>query len=63
MPDTLISRINLLGKGEPSSLTFTDRHGNPVEDLEITGVDTQETEIIDVDINVDNLPDLKQLEP
>ncbi len=32
MPQAVIARVNLLGKAEPSILTFTDRHGREIGD-------------------------------
>jgi hypothetical protein len=32
MPPAVIARVNLLGKAEPSILTFTDRHGRKIGD-------------------------------
>ena len=32
MPPVVIARVNLLGKAEPSLLTFTDRHGREIGD-------------------------------
>jgi len=32
MPPAVIARVNVLGKGEPSILTFTDRHGREIGD-------------------------------
>ncbi len=32
MPPAVIARVNLLGKAEPSILTFTDRHGHEIGD-------------------------------
>ncbi len=54
MPETVINRVNQIGKDEPSILTFTNRHGDkigdttqdfdPGEDIdEITGVDKEIT--------------------
>ena len=38
MPETVIARVNLLGKGQPEQLTFLDRKGRPIGDTELTGV-------------------------
>jgi hypothetical protein len=35
MPDVVINHINELGKDQPSIMTFTDRHGHLVGDIEI----------------------------
>ncbi len=32
MPPAVIARVNLLGRAEPSILTFTDRHGHEIGD-------------------------------
>jgi hypothetical protein len=32
MPPAVIARVNLLGRAEPSILTFTDRHGCEIGD-------------------------------
>ncbi len=32
MPPAVIARVNLLGKAEPSLLTFNDRHGREIGD-------------------------------
>jgi hypothetical protein len=32
MPPAVITRVNLLGKNEPSILTFTNRHGREIGD-------------------------------
>lgn len=34
----VIDRVTLLAKDQPEDLTFTDRHGNPIGELELTGV-------------------------
>ena len=36
--DAVIDRVNLLGKDQPEQLTFKDRHGRPIGDVELTGV-------------------------
>ena len=38
MPDTRISSINTLGGNQPKLLTFTDRHGRLIGDVEPPGV-------------------------
>jgi hypothetical protein len=42
MPDLVIDRVNALGRDQPQHMTFTDRHGHPIGDVEIPGVDDQE---------------------
>jgi hypothetical protein len=44
MPDVVINRVNELGKDQPSLMTFTDRHGRLIGDMEIPGVDSTEDE-------------------
>ena len=41
MPDEVIDRINHFGRDQPEQIIFTDRHGNPIGDLDpaIAGVD------------------------
>ena len=48
MPDTVIDRINELGKGQPELLTFTDRKGRLIGDgdVELTGVDGEDNEAL-----------------
>ena len=38
MPDTVIDRVNTLGFDQPGQLTFTDRHGRLIGDVQIPGV-------------------------
>jgi hypothetical protein len=42
MPDLVIDRVNALGRDQPQHMTFTDRHGCLIGDIEIPGVDDQE---------------------
>jgi hypothetical protein len=42
MPDLVINRVNALGRDQPQHMTFTDRHGCLIGDVEIPGVDDQE---------------------
>jgi hypothetical protein len=44
MLDVVINRVNELGKDQPSLMTFTDRHGRLIGDIEIPGVDSTEEE-------------------
>jgi hypothetical protein len=39
MPDTVIARVNKLGKDEPEQFIFTDRSGRLIGDVELPGVD------------------------
>jgi hypothetical protein len=43
-PDTVIHRVNELGRGQPEELVFFDRKGRPIGDVEITGVDEHSSE-------------------
>jgi hypothetical protein len=61
MPDMVIDRVNALGKEQPELLTFTDRHGRLIGDIEIPGVDSDEADnfqlpeldqVIDDDIEI-----------
>ena len=38
MPDTVIARVNILVGNQPKLLTFTDRHGHIIGDVETPGV-------------------------
>jgi hypothetical protein len=49
MPDLVIDQVNILGCDQPQHMTFTDRHGRLIGNVEIPGVDDQEK-------NVDHLP-------
>jgi hypothetical protein len=42
MPYLVIDRVNALGRDQPKHITFTDRHGRLISDVEILGVDDQE---------------------
>jgi hypothetical protein len=44
MPDVVINHVNELGKYQPSLMTFTDRHGCLIGDIEVPGVDSTEDE-------------------
>jgi hypothetical protein len=44
LPDIVINRVNELGKDQPRLMTFTDRHGRLIGDMEIPGVDYTEDE-------------------
>jgi hypothetical protein len=39
---SLIDRVNTLGRDQPQHMTFTDRHGHLIGDVEIPGVAYQE---------------------
>jgi hypothetical protein len=39
MPDIIIYQVNVLGRDQPQQMTFTDRHGRLIGDIEIPGVD------------------------
>jgi hypothetical protein len=63
MPPTVIARVNLFGKNEPSILTFTDWHGREIgdhpQDVEPSGNDDDSVVnlILDVIPGVDPTPD------
>jgi hypothetical protein len=44
MPDTVIARVNELGRDEPEQFVFTDRSGRQIGDIELPGVDGDENE-------------------
>jgi hypothetical protein len=44
IPDVVINRVNELGKYQPRLMTFTDRHGHLIVDMEIPGVDSTKDE-------------------
>jgi hypothetical protein len=61
MPDVVIARVNALGSDQPHQMTFTDRHGRLIRDIEIPGVDSDEEQeddfpgvapVIDDDIEI-----------
>jgi hypothetical protein len=52
MPESVLARVNELGSDQPALMTFTDRHGRLIGDVEISGVteatdDTQIPGVID----------------
>jgi hypothetical protein len=61
MPDVVITRVNSLGSDQPRQMTFTNRHGCLIGDIEISGVDSDEEQeehfpgvapVIDDDIEI-----------
>jgi hypothetical protein len=42
MPDIVIDRVNALGRDQPQHVTFTNRHGRLIGDVEIPGIDNHE---------------------
>ena len=61
MPDTVIDRVNLLGKDQPELFTFTDRKSRRIGDVELPGVDGDENEtpqIADEDATAAEIVDL-----
>ena len=44
MPDTVMVRVNKLGGDQPKQLTFIDRHGHLIVDLEIPGLGAESEE-------------------
>ena len=60
MPDLVIARVNELGSNQPALMTFTDRHGRLVGDLEIPGVPPDDDDELPalIDNDDDELPAL-----
>jgi hypothetical protein len=44
LPDVVINHVNELGKYQPGLMTFTERHGRLITDIEIPGVYSTEDE-------------------
>jgi hypothetical protein len=44
LPDVVITSVNELGKAQPRLMTFIDRHGRLIGDMEIPRVDSTEEE-------------------
>jgi hypothetical protein len=42
LTNVVVTRVNELGKDQPHLMTFTDRHGRLIRDMEIPGVDSAE---------------------
>jgi hypothetical protein len=42
MPDLVIDQVNTLGRDQPQQVTFTNRHGCLIGDVEIPGVDAKD---------------------
>ena len=67
MPDTVIARVNTLGRDQTKLLTFTDRHGSLIGDVETPGVgansDEGELEFPGVDAELEEedmeIPDME----
>ena len=47
MPDTVFTHVNALGSNQPEQLVFTDRHGRPISDVKVPGVDLLDADHID----------------
>jgi hypothetical protein len=58
MPDLVIIRVNVLGNDQPELLTFTDRHGRLIGDIDLPGTqEDSDTVAADVEFpGVDQLP-------
>ena len=54
IPDTVIDRVNILGKNQPSQLIFRDRHGRFIGDMGIPEMNTRNNNINNNDDNVNN---------
>ena len=50
MPDTVIARVDALGKGKPYYLNFLDNNKRPIGDIGTTEVGTRETESPKIDL-------------
>ena len=61
MTESVIARVNFLGKDQPKDLTFLDRHGNPIGEIEIPGVDEQEESTADSTEEDDSDPPMPEL--
>jgi hypothetical protein len=55
MPDTVIARVNELGKNEPEQFVFTDRSGRLIGDIELPGVDGDTNETPQEPLNDDDV--------
>jgi hypothetical protein len=44
IPDMVIARVNTFGSDQPKHLTFTDRHGRLIGDIEIPVVDSDDVD-------------------
>jgi hypothetical protein len=61
IPDVVIAQVNALGSDQPCQMTFTDRHGGLIGDIEIPRVDSDDEQedhlpgvalVIDDDIEI-----------
>ena len=61
MPDKVITRVKALGRYQPEQSTFTNRHGRPIGNVKIPGVDPSDSDHINIPgvdssvISVDNI--------
>ena len=61
MTDTVITRVNALESDKPEQFIFTDRHGRPIDNVKIPGLDTSNADHIEIpgvdasDMDVDNI--------
>ena len=44
MPGNLFTRVNTIGQGQPNDIDFLDHNNCPIGEIEITGVNAEETE-------------------
>ena len=44
MTDTVICRVNQIGRGQPKRFIFTDLKGRPVGNVDLAGVDGEEAQ-------------------
>ena len=62
MPDIVITRVSALGSDQPEQLVFTNRHGLPIGNVEVPGVDPSDSDHIKIpgvdssDVNNINIP-------
>jgi hypothetical protein len=59
MPDTVIDRVNTLGSAEPEILSFEDRHGRKIGDIDVPAADPDE--LTGVDDGLDTVLDPQEL--
>ena len=57
MPDTVIPCVNTLGRFRPKPITFTDRHGHIIGDVETPGLGEDSDEV-----DVDDEPEKEEME-
>ena len=48
MLDTVFTQVNALGSNQTELLVFTDRHGRPISDVKVPGVDLLDADHIEI---------------